>query len=547
MPKKLKSVQVSSISAVFVLAVCGCSYDYKFYTQTSSARTSELWGVNGELWSPSSRLPDYSFAGYRSGEKSIPTPAIVANVKDFGATSNDDSDDSAAFRNALASASSGAVFVPNGTYRINTPVTINKSNVVLRGESQSGVIIVGGPVPGDCSRNNDPPHCAPYGGIALIQIVGTVGGSKVTSVSSNASRGSRTLHVSSASSLSPGQFVRLRMTNPPDNSLGCHLYMNAGCLNAERRQWYGGSIIDWVVQIEGISGNTITLVRPLRIDLRTNWSPEIWSFSPSVQDSGIENMTIQFTGTPFTGGTNQGEYGIYIGSAYNNWVRNVTIVDADRGVEIGGGYNTISSVTLKTRLRQPVTNSYGDITGHYGFAASGPRAQDNLFINGNIETAFGSNMSVGSFANGNVYSKMSSKIANLDHHAGAPYENLYTEISLQDGQGLFRSGGNRADEPNGTRTTVWNLIYDGSSSLGISQVNLPQANIIGVKGIAASKPTQTCVDWWVEPWLGSQTLPPNLHEAQFQRRKNLGFPVPALTTTCSSSSRFSETPLKEGP
>src|SRR5262245_48857072 len=99
--------------------------------------TSELWGSTGSLWNPTSRLPDYSFAGYRSGEKSIPTPAVVANVKDFGAASNDDSDDSAAFRNALASASSGAVFVPNGTYRLNTPVTINKSNVVLRGESQS--------------------------------------------------------------------------------------------------------------------------------------------------------------------------------------------------------------------------------------------------------------------------------------------------------------------------------------------------------------------------------------------------------------------------
>ena len=32
-----------------------------------NVRYSDLWGMNGELWDSSSRLPDFSFAGYRSG------------------------------------------------------------------------------------------------------------------------------------------------------------------------------------------------------------------------------------------------------------------------------------------------------------------------------------------------------------------------------------------------------------------------------------------------------------------------------------------------
>ena len=46
---------------------------------------SELWGATGEKWSSTSRLPDFSFAGYHSGEKPISTIPPTANVKSYGA------------------------------------------------------------------------------------------------------------------------------------------------------------------------------------------------------------------------------------------------------------------------------------------------------------------------------------------------------------------------------------------------------------------------------------------------------------------------------
>ena len=51
----------------------------------SLALQSDLWGVAGERWTAVSRLPDVSYAGYQRGEQEIPSPAVVASVRDFGA------------------------------------------------------------------------------------------------------------------------------------------------------------------------------------------------------------------------------------------------------------------------------------------------------------------------------------------------------------------------------------------------------------------------------------------------------------------------------
>lgn len=48
-------------------------------------RVSALWGVAGEAWAPTSRLPDFSYAGYHAGERPIPDVPVAANVRDFGA------------------------------------------------------------------------------------------------------------------------------------------------------------------------------------------------------------------------------------------------------------------------------------------------------------------------------------------------------------------------------------------------------------------------------------------------------------------------------
>src|SRR5262245_11143046 len=98
------------------------------------AQFSELWGRAGERWSPQSRLPDFSFAGYHFGNDPIPRIAVTSNVRDFGARGDGASDDTEAFLKAIAALSRGALLIPAGRYRITQVLKISKSRIVLRGE-----------------------------------------------------------------------------------------------------------------------------------------------------------------------------------------------------------------------------------------------------------------------------------------------------------------------------------------------------------------------------------------------------------------------------
>ena len=194
-------------------------------TPIASAEVSELWGAQGELWNPASRLPDFSFAGYRSGETAIPTPAVVANVMNFGAVGNGIADDTTAFENAIAAANNGAVLIPAGRYKITRVLYIRKSNLVLRGAG-SGLTtlvftkhlteLVGAP-PG-----TDGLESWSWSG-GLIWVEGAETTTKLADVTAAADRGDYVLTVSSTAGLSVGQTIRLMMTDP-DGSLGRHIH-----------------------------------------------------------------------------------------------------------------------------------------------------------------------------------------------------------------------------------------------------------------------------------------------------------------------------------
>ena len=520
----MKGVALTVLLFFIPVTYVGCAVSNRTHERIPAVepRVSSLWGANGEMWSPKSRLPDYSFAGYHSGRQAVPHVPLVASVKDFGARGDGITDDTAAFEAALASVRVGGILIPRGRYRITRPITLRKSSVVLKGEDRDKSILLAGHVPGDCATaNQGRPNCAPYHGAAMFQIVGEVRGVKLANVVGIAKRGERHLQLSSSRPIRAGQFVRLRMRNPADNSLGCHLYAEAGCLNPERKKWYAGHIVDWVVSVETVEGNTVTLVRPLRLDVRNDWRPEIWSFEPSVEESGIENVTIQFSGEAYAGhNKEQGHYALIILDAYNCWLRDITIVDADRGIEVSGGYNTISRITLRAYARKPKLTANVYATGHYGLSVGRPRAQDNLFVDATLETVFVHNLSVASFANGNVFSRIKSQVPHFDHHGGGPYENLFTEIVLtRTAENLFKSGGNRFDEPNGARTTLWNIMFQGPLNLEVSRQKLPGLNIIGVSGLASVEQEKSPASWWVESWSGIATQPRNLHEAQLERSR----------------------------
>ena len=98
-----------------------------------AAEYSSLWGRQGEPWTAQSRLPDFSYAGYHSGEQPLPTAAPGVSVKQFGAQGDGVADDSQAFLTALAEVKTGAIEIPPGRYKITKILEITRSGVVLRG------------------------------------------------------------------------------------------------------------------------------------------------------------------------------------------------------------------------------------------------------------------------------------------------------------------------------------------------------------------------------------------------------------------------------
>src|SRR5580704_1219322 len=78
------------IRIVFAMAVAG-------FVTSVRAGTSDLWGTNGELWTASGRLPDFSHAGYHCGEEPLPHPGADVSVAAFGAKGDGVTDDTQAF------------------------------------------------------------------------------------------------------------------------------------------------------------------------------------------------------------------------------------------------------------------------------------------------------------------------------------------------------------------------------------------------------------------------------------------------------------------
>ncbi len=111
---------------------------------------SKLWGIQGELWRPDSRLPFVALAGYDEGATIPNHTRIVANVlTDFGASSKEGSaNDTLAFQKALAYASTqvsadnpGVVYIPEGVYDLDEQLHINVSGLVLRGAGRDKSIL----------------------------------------------------------------------------------------------------------------------------------------------------------------------------------------------------------------------------------------------------------------------------------------------------------------------------------------------------------------------------------------------------------------------
>jgi len=483
-------------------------------TTTLPAATSALWGTHGELWSPASRLPDFSYAGYHCGEAPLPNPPASVSLKDFGAVGDGVADDSKAFLKAIATVKSGAIEIPPGRYRITKIIEINRPNVVLRGAGP-GKTILFFPTPlndikpnwGETTGGMRTSNYSWSGGLIWFQ--GNFGSKPLAKITADAQRGEFVLTVSDTSRLSAGQRVEIFERDNPDNSLAKELYSgDAG----DTRKLEGSTHATLVCHITRIDGHQIHFDRPLRFAVKAQWHPQIRQFAPTVSESGVENLTFEFPNTRYGGHFKELGYNAIAFSGVSDcWACNLVITNADSGIMPGGMFCTIQDIVFESS-REPDKALH--CTGHHGMNFEGA---DNLFTGFDYRTRFVHDISVDHCAVGNVMANGRGIDLCFDHHERAPSENLFTDIDTGAGTRLWTCGGGDAlGKHCGTRGTFWNIRAAKPQTFPPASFGPPSMNLVGVQpGIASvTEPNGR----WFEAIAPGQLSPPDIHAAQLARR-----------------------------
>ncbi len=485
----------------------------------SRPRVSRLWGKQGELWSPESRLPDFSFAGYRWGQEDYRIPRESISVKDFGAKGDGKTDDTGAFRRAIDAGKGKLILIPEGRYILNGLLKIDASGTVLRGAGSSRSVLVFqtpgdklDPRPAKTDGNQPTTNWSWAGG--LISIGGPAPRSQdLVKVVAPAHRGGTELLLQTVP-YRPGDEVLLVLNDDQSKSLLEYLYRGQTGDISGLNRWR----VMQVFRITKIKGNTIALNRPLRFDVRPQWRPTVERFRPAVTDVGIEALCFDFPVTRYEGhfrevGYNPVEVTRW---AAHCWLRDLVVRNADSGPYVSGFFCTVENIRLEADPQRLSTQGY---SGHHGISLYG---NDCLCQDFSLHTRFIHDLTVQS-AVGCVFSRGRAVDLNMDHHRWAPYENLFTDIDAGKGTRLFASsGGGMRGNHSAAGTTFWNIRAQRSVPWPkgfVDAINIVAVPIADAEKIADRLPEPTAFQGrWLEPIAPGKIEPANLYEAMKARR-----------------------------
>ena len=482
------------------------------HATAATLQVSSLWGRAGEKWSPQSRLPDFSFAGYRRGEVPFRIPAQSISVASFGAKGDGRTDDTKALQQAIAAGSGKVVLIPPGRFVLSNVLEIHSSNLVLKGAGSAKTVLLFSKSLGELrpraakTDGNQPTTAWSWGG-GLI----TIGGKEpnaghAISILGTVNRGDG--HVRLEKPLfKAGDEVVVTLQDDSEKTLVNYLYRGqagntSGLNNFKCRQ---------VFRILAVEGTQVALDRGLRFELRPQWQPKMRPFQPSVVDVGLEGVAFEFPARPYAGhfkevGFNPVEIEA---SAAHCWLKDIKVWNADSGPFIHGTFCTIDGICLGA---DPQRVSEPGQSGHHGITFYG---HDCLCTHFSIGTQFIHDLTVQS-AMGCVFCSGRAVNLSMDHHRWAPYENLYTDIDAGDGRRLFSSsgGGNR-----GTHTAAGATFWDirarqqvswprdfGPDAINLVAVPVRDAQVLDPQGR------------WLETIAPGDVQPANLYEAMLKKR-----------------------------
>ncbi len=467
-------------------------------------------------------LPDFSYAGYRWGEKVLPESKTTLSVSTFGAVPDDGKDDTQALQKALAAAHEveGKVVLsfPAGKFIIRDILFIHRSHFVLQG--------AGSGKEGTCLHFprplNDLPvpeimeelqeylkggyyrqHIRDLGVKVPYSLYAWTGGLIWTGVKGkrikryvetydtdpeilakikSGKRGQHKITVHSASQLKVGQLVSIEWYNREGkaSTLIDHIYDHQN-IEVGKRHWINP---DWPltsqeVMITAISGDTVTIKSPLMHDARPEWTPQMTKWE-HLEEVGIEHLSISFPFDLYNAHhVEDGYNGIFLSGLAHSWVRDIKINNGDSGVITEDCANVTIQNLETTGRNYHYTIMFGNV---YNMLAK--QITVNAPCKHSLSCNSGSRRCVFTDCDINVQ-------PTLDQHRAANMQNCFDNIRILDREpfhSFFGLGGAGYWRPaHGAFSTFWNIKlqldypYTADTAIQLKGIKEgPSARLIGI-------------------------------------------------------------------
>lgn len=329
----------------------------------------------------SSRLPDYSYAGYHRCEQAVPTVSPQSHryftVTDFGAIPNDGKSDRDAVVAALAAAHQqdgpAVVYFPNGNYQLfeaedfgKPRLVVKRSNIVIKGSGVATTQL-------EFSESHLP--AAP-----LISFRSSSGnddywrGDQKLKTCVLKQLGQFSVQVSHPGDLQPGMRINLNAQMDPDSPEAQKFYLPHqvpdGVISSAKAK--GGKLTDLfeLHEIKTINKDVVTFAEPIHLDIKALTLVQFYRVDHSIEECGLEDLSLrggyrhQFK---HHSGTRYGEdyRMIEFNRVFNSWVRRVRITDFSSAISIWlCGFNSFSDILLEGNCGHTsitAKSSYGNL------------------------------------------------------------------------------------------------------------------------------------------------------------------------------------------
>ena len=299
-------------------------------------------------------IPDYSFAGYRSGGVALPTVPAQINLLPTGA------DDTAAIQHAIDTVSArpldsngfrGAVQLAPGVFHCSAALTIAASGVVLRGAGSGAdheattINLTGDPHVGIIIK----------GDFALNTI------SPATNITdAYVPFGAHTVHVDDATHIHAGDLVQI---SKPVTAAWIK-YMGMDDLERPGRDehWISAKALNVRRRVTAVSGNAVTFQIALMDSYDSqflsteHFTVQLVAVSGQVKEVGVEDLRIVAPAVS-AGQHDAHSIAMEIDAAADSWVRNVAMIDTTEGVRMDFNSERITLTRVDVEQSKTVTSA----------------------------------------------------------------------------------------------------------------------------------------------------------------------------------------------